>query len=741
MSSEFIAHVKQNRSEEWTVHKLSDHLHGVAKLAAEFAAPFGNDDWAYLAGLWHDLGKYSQEFQSYIKSASGYEPDAHLGDQRGKVDHSTAGAIHAIESFRSGRDRGRVLAYMIAGHHAGLADWENADAGRSQLSQRIQQKQLLDRVVAMTPPESILDQPEPTSKPPMGSSCPALWIRLLFSCLVDADCLDTELFMNPERQAQRALYPELNELVTTFDSYIENLCTRARRTRVNEIRSEILDWCLNAAEKPPGIYSLTAPTGGGKTLSTVAFALRHAIKHKKRRIVYVIPYTSIVEQTANVLREIFGNDCVLEHHSNFDPEVETVQSRLACENWDAPIIVTTNVQFFESLFAARTSRVRKLHRLVNSVVILDEAQLLPPDFLKPIIQVLNELSKSYQVTVLLSTATQPALQNNEKNADFKGLEQVTEIIPDPATLFQQLKRITVILPKELDQQIEPQQLAESLSEHDKVLCIVNRRDECRELHALMPPGTVHLSGFMCGKHKSDVIDRIKRLLKEEGVMRVVSTQLVEAGVDLDFPVVYRAFTGIDSIAQASGRCNREGLAENGHVHVFIPWKPAPRGHLSHMEAACREVLRLKPNEILCPETFNLYFQHLYWMKGKGLDKFDILGHLKPADQSLSIRFREAALKFKIIDEASQRTVLVRYGEGTQLIETLRRAGPERELLRKLQRFSVSIPNYIFKDLVAKGDINEVREGFFAQSYDGLYHPETGFLGDQTGFTDPDSLII
>ncbi len=473
MSGEFIAHVKQNQLGEWTVHDLNDHLRDVAKLAAEFATPFGNDDWAHLAGLWHDLGKYSQEFQSYIKTASGYEPSAHLENQRGRVDHSTAGAIHAMKRLRTGR----VLAYMIAGHHAGLADWENADAGRSQLSQRVQQDALLDRVTAMAPPASILDQPEPTSKPPHGSSA-SLWIRLLFSCLVDADFLDTESFMDSKRTSQRSLYPDLTQLAGAFDAHLENLRAQALPTKVNQLRAEILDWCIKAAEKPPGIFSLTAPTGGGKTLSSVAFALHHALKHNKRRIIYVIPYTSIVEQTANVLREILG-DCVLEHHSNFDPEIETVQSRLACENWDVPIVVTTNVQFFESLFAARTSRVRKLHRLVNSIVILDEAQLIPSDFLKPIVQVLEELSKAYQATILLSTATQPALQNDEKNSGFKGLEQVTEIIPDPSTLYRQLKRISVVLPDDLNQPIQPEKLSKLLTQHEKVLCIVNRRDECR----------------------------------------------------------------------------------------------------------------------------------------------------------------------------------------------------------------------------------------------------------------------
>jgi CRISPR-associated endonuclease/helicase Cas3 len=735
MSEQFIAHVKQSQSGEWRIHALDEHLYGVARLAAEFAAPLNNQDWAYVAGLWHDLGKYSLEFQSYIKSASGYEATAHLENQKGKVDHSTAGAIHAMKQFR----RGKVLAYLIAGHHAGLADWENAEAGRSQLSHRVQQAELLDRVVSMSPPNAILDQPEPKSAPPNGAS-PALWIRFLFSCLVDADFLDTESFMDQERTAQRSLYPSLKELVTPFNAYLQNLCANAPSTTVNRIRAEILEWCQNAGSGPPGIYSLTVPTGGGKTLSSVAFALRHAIEHNKRRLVYVIPYTSIVEQTANVLRNIFGSHCVLEHHSNFDPELETIQSRLACENWDAPVVVTTNVQFFESLFAARTSRVRKLHRLVDSVVILDEAQLIPPEFLTPIMQALNELATAFKVTVLLSTATQPTLKHDDRNNFFKGLKSVTEIVPDPSDLYRQLKRITVILPDDLNRPIQPLDLSRLLSEHEQVLCIVNRRDECRELHALMPPGAIHLSGYMCGEHKSAVIARIKLSLKTNEIVRVISTQLVEAGVDFDFPVVFRALTGIDSIAQAGGRCNREGLAENGNVHVFVSWKPTPRGHLSHMEAACREVLRLNPVEVLCPNTFDTYFRHLYWMKGKDLDKYNIVADLSP-DPQLGLRFREAATKFKIIDDKNQRSVFVRYGAGTELIEILRRAGPDRWLLRKLQRFSVSIPLYIFNELVAAGDVIEVQEGFFAQAYDGLYHPETGFLGSQTGLIDPDSLII
>ncbi|WP_312915824.1 CRISPR-associated helicase/endonuclease Cas3 [Candidatus Competibacter phosphatis] len=450
----------------------------------------------------------------------------------------------------------------------------------------MKQTDLLAEALAQAPPADILNAPPPTSNPG-GQRYHALWIRLLFSCLVDADFLDTEQFMSPEKAGLRGQYPALAELEPRFEAYMTALTARADDTPVNQMRALVLDRCRNAAEQMPGLFSLTVPTGGGKTLASLAFALHHARRHGKRRILYVIPYTSIIEQTADVFRGVFGEDAVLEHHSNFDSERETPRSRLACENWDTSLIVTTNVQFFESLFAARPSRTRKLHNILDSVVILDEAQLLPPEFLTPILSTIRELSGHYGVSFVLCTATQPALAS-QRGFDwrFDGLDDVREIMGD-ATAVQELhtslRRVEVSLPADLHAPTSWEALAAELATHPRVLCIVDRRDDARLLHGLLPTGAVHLSGLMCGQHRADVIAMIKERLVADEPLRVISTQLVEAGVDLDFPVVYRALAGLDSIAQAAGRCNREGRLFNlGRVVVFAPPTEPPAGHLRQL---------------------------------------------------------------------------------------------------------------------------------------------------------------
>ena len=399
----YLAHVRQ-QGETFIVHDLRDHLQEVGRLAGESAQPFGGADWAQAAGVWHDLGKYSAEFQRRIRSASGFDPEAHLEGPAGRVDHSTAGAQYAIERFGL---VGRILAYLIAGHHAGLPDWhsdESRGRGRA-LKARLDDDTHLKRALSQAIPDEILSQPLPASTPLGGSAGFALWVRMLFSCLVDADFLDTEAFMDAGRATHRVNALSLPELLPLFDAHMEKCFSEVSPTTVNRARAEVLRQCRDKAREASGLFSLTVPTGSGKTLSSLAFALEHAVLHGKRRIIYVIPYTSIIEQTANVFREIFP-DGVIEHHSNLDPDVETVKSRLASENWDAPLIVTTNVQFFESLFASRTSRCRKLHNIVDSVVILDEAQLMPPEFLQPILIMMNSLVKHYGVTFVLSTATE-----------------------------------------------------------------------------------------------------------------------------------------------------------------------------------------------------------------------------------------------------------------------------------------------------------------------------------------------
>jgi len=741
-SSVFLAHVRPDSNGQWLPHHLEDHLRGVADLAESFAAAFGAGDWAKLAGLWHDLGKYREAFQRYIRSASGYE--AHIETSLGKVDHSTAGALYAMERMKG---LGRILAYLIAGHHAGLPDWQSAEAPGSSLINRLQQANLLADTLAAAPPADILNASLPTSNPG-GERDHALWIRLLFSCLVDADFLDTEHFMAPDKTARRGRYPTLAELEPRFEAHMARLAGQVEDTPVNRTRAQVLERCRNAAEQSPGLFSLSVPTGGGKTLASLGFALRHARQHGKRRILYVLPYTSIIEQTADVFRKVFGADAVLEHHSNFETDQETPSSRLACENWDAPLIVTTSVQFFESLFANRTSRTRKLHNIVDSVVILDEAQLLPPDFLTPILKTIRELSRYYGVSFVLCTATQPDLSSRH-GFDFslQGLDDVREIMGDAAAvheLHEGLRRVELLLPDDLLKPVTWETLAAELANHPRVLCIVDRRDDARILHGLLPPDTVHLSGLMCGQHRSKVIAEIKQRLRNPNTpLRVISTQLVEAGVDVDFPVVYRALAGLDSIAQAAGRCNREGrLFTLGQVVVFVPPTQPPAGHLRQACQAGRQVLQRRPIDPLAPALFTEYFQGLYWQKGtEQLDKKGILSLLKN-NQRLEFSFRTAAERFQLIPEI-QAPVIVRYGDNERLLAQLARSsdGLDRKLLRQLQRYVVNIPRRVHQQLLKEGTITEQQPGIYVQVAP-IYDPVLGLRVDNApiGHYAPDDLI-
>lgn len=725
-------------------HDLRTHLEIVAQLARKFAGQFAAGDFAYYAGLWHDLGKYSHDFQQYIRAVSS---DANDSASKSRVDHSTAGAIFAEQSLGP---IGRILAYQIAGHHAGLADWQSEASGNSGLAQRIQNSALLEKALASCPPEEIL-QPDVALEKPRPGLDPALFIRMLFSCLVDADFLDTEAFFDSQKADMRPHYPSIPALLSSFNEHMSAMQADAEKTPVNVLRTEVSMDCVEAAARPPGIFTLTVPTGGGKTLSSMAFAINHAVKYDKRRIIYVIPYTSIIEQTADIFRGIFG-EAVIEHHSNFDPQAGTsehetseaeettkaMQSRLAAENWDAPIIVTTTVQFFESLFAARKSRCRKLHNIVNSVVVLDEAQLLPPEFLNPILAALKELRMNYGVTILLSTATQQAL-GERKSFDFTflGLDQTTEIVKRPLQLHERLRRTALEVPTDLTTPSTWEDIASELNQHPSVLCIVNRRDDCRILHQLMPEGTIHLSALMCGAHRSAVIEDIKVRLKAGTPTRVISTQLVEAGVDVDFPVVYRALAGLDSIAQAAGRCNREGRLACGQVVVFVPPSEVPRGHLRQAAEIGRQLLTEGADDPLSPERFEEFFRQLYWLKGAGLDKHGILQLLAPGP---CLSFRSAAEKFHLIDESLQAPVIVNYGESPALIGLLAKKGPERWLMRKLQRYVVNLPRYLHKKLLADIQIKEIAPGIFIQNQAGLYDDALGFFTDKSGIYEPDQLI-
>ncbi len=743
-----IAHVDESRSR---AHELEKHLLEVAKMARSFASSIGAGEWAATAGLWHDLGKFGKDFQDYIRSKSGFE--AHLAeDSPDRVNHSSAGALYATQQTVA--PVGRILAYLIAGHHAGLSDWFPDDSGSGSLERRLEgdaRSGLLDHALAASIPPRILIPPSIGSLVPAGGPAGLhLWMRMLFSCLVDADFLDTESFMDPPKANVRTQNLKAYDLLEPFNRAMKEKAGAASRTPLNELRADILRQCRDKAMGPEGIFTLTVPTGGGKTLSSLAFALEHARKYQKPRIIYAIPFTSIIEQTADVFRGIFG-DAVIEHHSNLDPQRETPRSRLASENWDAPLVVTTNVQFFESLFAARTSRCRKLHNIINSVVVLDEAHLLPPEFLRPILDAIRLLADHYHVTFVLCSATQPALKTQKDpfgRLSRPGLDATREVIDQPAELFRQLRRTEISIPKDLSQSTPWEEIAAEASMHERVLVIVNTRRDCRTLHSLMPPGTVHLSALMCGQHRSRVIASVKRKLLKGEPVRVVSTQLIEAGVDIDFPIVFRALCGLDSIAQAAGRCNREGSSSQiGKVIVFVP--PGQlRGMLRFAEQATRSLMQERELDLLAPETYRRYFEFFFAQLGiAGLDKFEIARLLTKDASEIKIQFKTAAMKFQLIDESQTANVVVPYKDpGPQptdsrpLIKRLKQGFISRELTRALQRFTVSVSKHDLNRMLASGVVSEA-SGYFVLEDQLAYDEVLGLQISDSPVFSPETYII
>ena len=756
-------------------HGLDEHLRSVGNLAAGFA-PDSVKAVVRLAGLWHDLGKRRPGFQAYIRQAGVVNAHIERIADRDKT-HSAAGALWAVQHLEQnhgaqGKIIGRLLQYVIAGHHAGLDNWEGGNGpglaarlegedAQRELSEALERPQANDILHATLPGIDLNGLAITNEHKNLTPGRFALWVRMVFSSLVDADFLDTEAYMDGRkteaRKGESDLRPLLSELSVYLGSFGEP------KTAVNRIRSEVLTQCRSKAGLPPGVFSLTVPTGGGKTLSSLAFALEHAVHHGKQRVIYAIPYTSIIEQTADVFRQVFkalGEDAVIEHHSNAEsnPEDETTRSRLACENWDAPLIVTTNVQLFESLFARKTSRCRKLHSLIDSVIVLDEAQLLPVEFLQPVVDVLRYLVQDFGVTVLLCTATQPALNTPPSVDPQRGLRRalgtVTEIIDDVPALYRVLERVRVLLPPSLETPRSWPELSDEIAQHDAALTIVSRRADAAELYRLIKDRTDgarcwHLSALMCAQHRSDAIAEIKSALKERrdvlaagrgaAPVHVISTQLVEAGVDLDFPVVYRALAGLDSIAQAAGRCNREGkLPEPGAVHVFVPPTKAPPGLLTLARDTCKAVWRGSPEDPFALPLIDLYFKRLYH-DAPSTDKARICDLLKLEPDlnamSLPVQFRSAADAFKLIDQEDGATVLVRYcspsarDDVNALIGVLERDGPARWLMRKLQRYGVTIYQHQVRRLVDMGDIVEVAScpGLYVQreGWEGFYDPVMG----------------
>jgi len=721
MKKNYFAHsLKDGPKKEW--QKLEDHLINVAELAGQFAKSFGSSKWAYTVGLLHDIGKYSHEFQNMlIKTA---DNNTSSETMTGHLDHSTAGAQTVNKLLI--KNLGRLLAYAVAGHHSGLLDGKS---NKACLDNRLKKKNLPDYSAC---PKSILKYSSDIKSlpfvPAIGNNTRIafqlhFFIRMIFSTLVDADFLDTESFMNKNKSLFRRGYPELSEMDDQLKTALEELSFKAPNNTINRYRKKILQQCLKAADDPPGLFSLTVPTGGGKTLSSLAFAIKHALGNKMQRIIYVIPYTSIIEQNASIFKNIFGEDTVLEHHSNMIINETDYKTQLAIENWDAPLIVTTNVQFFESLFQNKNSKCRKIHNITNSVIILDEAQMLPINLLKPCMEVLRELTNSYNATIVLCTATQPALLKNEEFED--GLENVNEIISNPGELYENFKRVNIEFISKEQKVTKDNELVKMIVDYKQVLCVVNTRKHARELYEKIEDkkGLYHLSGLMCPSHRLEVIKKIKEDLKNNKKCRVVSTQLIEAGVNIDFPVVFRSAAGIDSIVQSAGRCNREGKLSNGTVFVFYPEKGLPVGFLRQSVEEANTIL-IKYDDILSIEAVNEYFRNLYWRNDSRLDEKGILEKIAEEVSSSSFPFREIAKQFKIIDDAMVSIIIPYNDEAKKIIKQLRYLEFTKKPAREAQRFCVQVYPQILAQLEGLS-VEKVQDNYLILTNEDLYRKDIG----------------
>lgn len=720
-------------------HELVDHLQSVARRAALFADKWNAGEIAYWAGLWHDLGKFNPAFQVYLKACE-EDPDG----RHARVDHSSAGAVFAAQFWDA---LGFPLAFPLAGHHSGLADLTDLKQRLHEKARAPEVQEALERArqaIAGLEPGGDASRVFPSWAVASELSL-EFFLRLLFSALVDADFLDTEQHFEPEKANGRAYATGLEALYEHLLMHQARISGR-KDDDLNRARHEIYQACLAAADEPPGIFRLTVPTGGGKTLSGMAFALKHAIRYGLERVIVAIPYTSIIEQTADVYRSVFG-DAVLEHHSALtlrdiagEPSEAEIRAQLAAENWDAPIVVTTAVQLFESLFADRPARCRKLHNVARSVLILDEVQTLPVELLAPILNALQELCDHYGTTVVLCTATQPAL---DESPHLKGLRNVREIIPAPARYFDTLKRVRYELPAE-GEQWSWEQVAAEMRRELQCLAVVNTKKDARALlEALDDPQALHLSTALCGAHRRWVIKEVRRRLQDKEPCRLVATQVIEAGVDLDFPVVFRAVGPLDRIVQAAGRCNREGRLIDkdgnptfGRVVVFVPAEGgAPRGpYRSGIEEAAA-LLREKGADLHNPALYERYFRRLYQVTDTDTNKIqDLRRHW---------RFATVADKFRMIPNHTV-TVVVRPPAEVveepvsidEMLTQIRFRGVTRDIMRRLQPYLVSVYAYEVARLE--------RDGLLMSLSDGLYEWLGGYdrvVGLHEGPRNPDDLVV
>lgn len=712
-------------SEDGRAQSLSEHLQAVGALAGHFALPFGCEEWARHAGLVHDIGKAAPAFQRYLL------------DKGPKTEHAAAAAIALYQGNT------HLLAYCAAGHHAGMpdggsgADMPDAPTLRAKLQRQSKYGWDIPAYLqdAGLPPSTVLPHPPIVTLERHGFSLSFL-TRMLFSCLVDADYLDTEAFMNnePIRLNERSLTP----LVPLLEHHLGSF--GMPDNELNRRRAQILARCREAAQLPRGLYSLTVPTGGGKTLSSMAFSLHHAAEHGLERIIYVIPYTNIIEQTAGVFRKIFGDKAVLEHHSNagYDDAEENqsadrLYKRHASENWDIPIVVTTSVQFFESLFSNRPSKCRKLHNIANSIVIFDEAQMLPLPYLLPCVRAIGELVKNYRCTAVLCSATQPAL-----DPYFPKEMRPVEICPDYEELHILFRRTRFVVEEEA---FSAEALAERLTRERQTLCIVNTRMQAQAVFALLQgKGCYHLSTLMYPLHRKRTLEAIRKRLEGELPCKVVSTSLIEAGVDLDFPSLYRERAGLDSMIQAAGRCNREGRRpiEESPVHLFrFTQNQSPRIPASlALPFQVANKLTQESKDMASPTTIRAYFEQLYRYKGSSLDRENIVGRLEDGIKFRppSFAFASVAEKFHLIEQ-STRQILIALDDEPAAVEVanqLRQGFRSRKLLRDAGQFSVNVYENAYDALCGAGALEILDEELAILRDVSLYDGQIGLCTPSTG---------
>lgn len=695
MSEIYVAHVDPVTDKE---QLISDHNHNVADLAASFASIFEGDAVAYNAGLLHDVGKYSSEFQDKIKTQS-----------HKRVDHSTFGAQIA-------KDNNLLQeAFIIAGHHTGLPD------GGS-VNDLPEDSTLCGRLKRVVPDASAykddisFSELKTSSKKINTVLDDEFFIRMGFSCVVDADFLDTSHFMtNRETEIN---YDSISVLRKRLMSYLDKKCwlNPASESSISKIRSGILNDCISKGKVlDQGIHTLTVPTGGGKTVSSLAYALTMAERKKMSRVIYVIPYTSIIDQTATVFADILGEENVLEHHSgieyNIDDDCDDEQKQivrrkmLATENWDAPVIVTTTVQFFESLFSNKTSKCRKLHNIANSVIIFDEAQSLPFSYLKPCVFAISNLVKHYHCDVVLCTATQPFLDKILSEDIFMGKHYVPdEIIGNTENLYSQMQRTSI---KNVGTLHDDEVIAKMCSTKQS-LCVVNTRETARGLYHALPQDSYCLTTFLCPAHRKKIISQIKEKLKAGKTCRVVSTSLIEAGVDLDFQMAMREVTGLDSILQTAGRCNREGKRPVSESPVYV-FRIANRylADLNQKKAGAFYSVAKKA-EISSLESIKKYFSLYQTLCGdEEMDKKGILNMLANGIDGKIYPFHSVDEMFHLIEDRSI-PLYIPYGkDGEDAIKPLKDGDISRSTMRKANHYCVNVPQKYFDILVREGAILQI----------------------------------